>query len=473
MDILLVNPPCRMPNVLPLGLGYIASVLREDGHSVSLIDLNAEPKTLVEIERCLEKSQAKLIGIGGLTTTYNFVKRFSDSAKRVKPDAKLVAGNMVSTAYPELLLRNSEIDICVIDEGEDTVVELARRIGDYPRLDDVNGIAFKRDGSIIVTGQRKRIDDLDRLPYPAWDLFPMEIYINNPIDDEYGKRSMNVSAIRGCPFQCIYCSRPFGSQVYSRSPAGVVSEIKALKNSYHIEYVGFSDDLFMVKRKWVMELCDEMIRQGLRIGWGASARVNLVDPVLLQKMRQAGCEGLSYGFESGSQKILDIMKKNVKVEQAETAIEMTRKAGIKVFGSFMIGMTGETEETVNETVEFVKRTGLALHRFFYTTPYPGTPLYETAKQMNRIPQDEDAYVGSLGEMHNTLLVNLTEMTDSQLKDIKETAEKRIKDSFSLSTRLEIAREESRRVLADVRKRIRNEGLVSTLNWSLAKIRKRG
>lgn len=472
MNILLVNPPCRIPALIPLGLGYIAGVLRQEGHQVSLMDLNVEKKTLAEIESDPRLSGAGLIGIGGLTTTYGFVKTFSSVAKKASPRVKVMVGNMVSTASPELLLKNSEVDICVIDEGEETVKELAARIKDFPDLDDIKGIAFKKESRLVRTPPRERIKNLDKLPFPAWDLFSMETYLNNPIENEYGRRSINISAVRGCPFQCIYCSRPFGSKVYMRSAKSVISEIRELKQRYGVEFIDFSDDLFMVNRKWVEDLCDNLIKERVDVGWGASGRVNLVDSGLLKKMKGSGCEILSYGFESGSQKILDNMKKGVSVSQAEEAVCLTRKAGITVVGSFMIGMIGETDQTVNETIDFIKRSRLTLHRFFYTTPYPDTPLYEMAKRMNKIPPDEDTYVSSLGEMYNTLLVNLTDMTDSELKSLKERAERKIKDNFSLRTRLEIAAEEARRVSAVLKKHIKANGIIAAFNWFLGKIKEK-
>jgi len=472
MKILLVNPPCRVPTVLPLGLGYIASVLRKNGHTVSIMDLNAENRSFPELEKDLGASDCDVIGIGGLTTTYSFIKEFSALAKKVKPKTKVIAGNMVSTAHPELLMENSSVDICVIDEGEETMTELANRLGEFPDIENIKGIVFRKGPVLVRTPPRNRIKDLDSLPFPAWDLFPMETYITSTIHREFGKRSINITAVRGCPFQCIYCSRPFGPSVYMRSPDSVISEIRELKKCYGVEFISFTDDLFTINRKWLKSLCDAMIREDLGIGWAASARVNLVDRDILGKMKLAGCEILGYGFESGSQKILDNMKKGVKVEQAERAIQMTRKAGIAIEGSFMIGMIGETAETVKETVDFIKRTELALHRFFYTTPYPGTPLYQMAKDMGKIPEDEDMYVGSLGEMYNTLLVNLTDMDDGELKKLKGDAEEAIKANFSLKTKAEIAAIEARRISARLKNRIREGGALSTLKWSFGKAKEK-
>jgi radical SAM superfamily enzyme YgiQ (UPF0313 family) len=467
-NILLVNPPCRVANMFPLGLGYIAGVLRQSGHHVSVMDLNAQGRPFAVIEKELDKLECDIIGIGGLTTTYGFAKRFSALARKLKPDVRIMAGNMVSTAHPGLLLENSDVDICVIDEGEETVKELMYRIKDFPDIEDVKGIAFKKNNHIITTGPRERIKSLDRLPFPAWDLFPSEIYINSSTAFEYGRRSMNISTVRGCPFRCIYCSRSFGRVAYRRTAASIISEIKELKRRYKVKFIAFSDDLFILNRQWVVTLCDALVKERLNIGWVSSARVNLVDLDLLKKMKKAGCEVLSYGFESGSQKILDNMKKDVMVEQAEAAIAMTRKAGIAVNGSFMIGMIGETEETVNQTVDFIKKTGLGLHRFFYTTAYPKTPLYEMAKKMNKITANEDAYVSSLGEMYKTLLINFTDMSDQELRNLKEKAEKKIKENFPLRVRMLFLVRESGRIYANFGKHIREEGVYRAIKWFLEK-----
>jgi len=472
MKILLINPPCRTPSVLPLGLGYIAGVLRRDGHMVSMLDLNAEKRTLGSLEIEISNADCDVIGIGGLTTTYSFIKEVSAMIRKINPELRIIVGNMVSTSYPELLLKNSEVDICVIDEGEETVRELIPRIKDFPHIEDIPGIAFKKGSDVVRTGARDRIKDLDALPFPAWDLFPMEVYINNPLHNEYGRRSMNISAVRGCPFQCIYCSRPFGSHVYKRTPESVIAEIKALIDGYKIEFIGFSDDLFIVDKRWVEHFCDLLINARLKIGWGSSARVNLIDRAMLEKMKKSGCEVLSYGFESGSQKILDAMKKGAKVKDAENAIRLTRQARIRVEGSFMIGMIGETADTVKETVDFIKRNDLGLNRFFYTTPFPGTPLYGIARSIGRIPDDEDAYVSSLGEMCKNLPVNLTDMTDAELRDLKKKAESDITENFSIRVKTDMAIEEFRRIAADIRSVFRSRGLIPAIGRSLGKIKNR-
>lgn len=436
MKILLINPPCRRAVEMPLGLAYIASVLRLSGHNINLLDINASGISQDKVVGILKNTDFNVIGIGGLTSTYKYVKWLSSVIKNIKPEIPIIAGNMVSTAIPELLLNNTKIDIAVIDEGEETVKDLIETIARSGDLSCVDGIYFKKEDQIYQTKPRKRIEDIDSLPFPAWDLFPIDIYLKSTIHIDYGYRSMSMSTVRGCPFSCIYCSRPFGRKVYARSAESMVKEIKELKNKFGVQYIGFADDLFLFDEARILEFCDRLIKERIDIKWGGSGRANLVNEKLLVRMKRAGCICLGYGFESGSQKILDIMNKNVTVKQAEEAIKMTRKAGIYLMSSFMFGMVGETEETIKETIDFMKKMRIPDNRLLFTTPFPKTPLYELSKKMGRLPEDEDKYIESLGELYSTCLVNLTNFSKDELVKLKKQAEAAIWKNFSVSMRFQ-------------------------------------
>jgi radical SAM superfamily enzyme YgiQ (UPF0313 family) len=435
MKILLIHPPYeRVPKEIPLGLAYIASFLQHNGHKVDVLDIDGYGYGKKKVEEIISGSDCDCFGIGGLSSTYRYVKWLASIIKFHHPHKVIIAGNMVATAHPETLLKNSNVDIAVIGEGEVTCKELLDTLGAAGGLDNVKGLAYKKDGKIIFTPPRERIQDLNKLPFPAWENFPVETYLRNPIYREHGLRSLNISTIRGCPFDCIFCSRVFGRTVTKRSIDNIISEIRELIKRYRVQYIAIIDDLFISDQKHVYEFCDKLIAENLNIRWGAAGRVNLINEPLLKKMKAAGCDLLSFGFESGSQKILDIMKKHVRVEQAEKAIKLTRQAGIRVIGSFMLGMIGETRETVEETINFIKRTDLPNCRFFFATPYPGTVLYDMANKMGRIKQDEDGFLESLGEMADTLAVNLTDFSDQELVDIKRKAEERLKSEARLAVK---------------------------------------
>lgn len=464
MNVLLINPLCRLPYMLPLGLGYIASVLRENGHNVSVLDINGFGYSAKKVEEILKASEFDIVGIGGLSSTYRYVKWLSDAIRRIKPGVPIVAGNMVSTADPELLLKNSRVDIAVVDEGEITFAEVVSAVEKRQDLSGVKGIVYKSKGQIVKTAPRERITNLDSLPFPAWDLFPMEIYLNSSTatPSSFGMRQINISAVRGCPYECTFCSHPFGRRTYGRSAANVVNEIRELKKRYGAEFINFSDDLFMIDNQRVLEFCDRMISWGSGIKWTATGRVNLVNAKLMEKMREAGCAELGFGFESGSQEMLDGMKKRVAVKQAEDAIRIARASKIKVTGSFIFGMPHETIYTVRQTLEFIKRTRLPIYRFFYATPYPKTELYEAAKKMGRLPADEDKYMESLGEMRTTFLVNLTDFSDEELVRMKEWAESEARNSMSLDLKAEEFFENWQRRFIVLSENMRKKGAMPAL-----------
>ena len=290
MKVLFVNPNYRdIPNLIPLGIGYIASVLRERGHEVACLDCNGFQYTREETAQKIFEYEFDALGIGGLTTTYGFVKWFSKVVKSRRPEVPIFAGNMVSTAHPGPLLENSSVDIAVIDEGEITTAELIEAFEEKRPLNSVAGIWYKKDGQIVKTACRARIKDLDNLPFPAWDLFPIDTYIRNPVYGEYGRKSLNVSTVRGCPYNCNFCSRPYGRVVTHRSPPSIVSEIIEVHKRFGANHIAFSDDLSFFSQKHMYGVCDEIIKAGLhkKITWNCSARANLVDYPILKKMKQA------------------------------------------------------------------------------------------------------------------------------------------------------------------------------------------
>jgi radical SAM superfamily enzyme YgiQ (UPF0313 family) len=470
MRVLLVNPLCRLPFMLPLGLGYIASVLREDGHDVSILDINGYGYSEDKVKESLKAMECDIVGIGGLSSTYKYVKWLAFVSRELKPGVPIVAGNMVSTSAPELLLKNTDVDIAVIDEGEETFKELVRGFGRSSSPDNINGIVFKDRGRMVRTPPRDRIKDLDSLPFPAWDLFPMDIYLNNSTQSRasFGLRSINVSTVRGCPYDCVFCSRPFGRKVYARSAQSIISEIAELKGRYGVGFIDFSDDLFLFNEKRVLDFCDNAVSSGLGVRWSASARVNLVNENLLKNMHAAGCVELSYGFESGNQEMLDRLNKGVTIEQAKEAIAATRKAGINVTGSFIFGMPGETESTIRDTLAFIKDTRLPTYRFFYATPYPGTKLYEIAKSMGRLPRDEDKYMELLGEMRTTFLVNLTGFSDFDLVRLKDEAEVSAKKNLSVGLKMEIFAEDWQRRYVIFRQDIAKYGFLDAIKMAVSK-----
>ena len=437
MKILLINPLIRewaKPNVFPLGLGYIASVLKGKGHEVEVMDINAYRWDKQKVEQIIRDSDYDIVGVGAIVTVYRYVKWLVGILRKYHPDKKIVIGGSVATSIPQIILERTQADIACMGEGEVTVVELIEILQTgCDDLSSIDGIWYKgAEGKIYRNNPRAPVKDLDTLPLPSWDLFPMEIYLKNPIgapnrnkwidgdSDDNPPLSININGTRGCPYKCIYCYHDFMGQGYRhRSPGNLIREIRLLHDRYGVTYYHFIDDEFVLKKKFIHDFCKKLKNEfNGSITWGCAGRVNLMTERLIAEMADAGCVLIGYGIESGSQKMLDVMKKGVTVEHAKEAIKLTKKYLGWADCSFMIGTPGENRETIQETVDFCKELDLTPEVIFFETPYPGTELYRIALEQGKI-NDKEEYILNLGEQGEKIRVNFSELTDEELLEAQE------------------------------------------------------
>ena len=396
MRVCLVSPPYEsdVKSVVgvsspPIGLAYLASVLR-DGHDVKVLDASILGYSLNNVKRELKGFYPDVVGITSVTPSIYQAYQVAKIAKDVREDCKVIVGGPHATFLPDQTLRECRyIDIIVRGEGEETIRELVEAFeeGEWAR---VRGITFRKGNHIISNEPRPFIKDIDEIPFPSWDLLPMDKY------QFYGQRYATMLTSRGCPFNCSFCasSRLFGGFWRGRNPENVVEEIRILHEKFGIKNIEFIDDTFTLDQKRTERICDEIVREGLDISWGASSRVDTLSRGLVEKMRNAGCWILFLGIESGCQKILDAIGKRINIEQARKAVKIVKEAGIQVLGSFIIGFLQDTIETVNETIRFAKTLNLDYAEFSVLTPYPGTPIYEHAKKNNLLlTEDWSKYTG--------------------------------------------------------------------------------
>jgi len=396
LRVCLVSPPYEsdVKSVVgvsspPIGLAYLASVLR-DGHDVKVLDASILGYSLNNVKRELKGFYPDVVGITSVTPSIYQAYQVAKIAKDVREDCKVIVGGPHATFLPDQTLRECRyIDIIVRGEGEETIRELVEAFeeGEWAR---VRGITFRKGNHIISNEPRPFIKDIDEIPFPSWDLLPMDKY------QFYGQRYATMLTSRGCPFNCSFCasSRLFGGFWRGRNPENVVEEIRILHEKFGIKNIEFIDDTFTLDQKRTERICDEIVREGLDISWGASSRVDTLSRGLVEKMRNAGCWILFLGIESGCQKILDAIGKRINIEQARKAVKIVKEAGIQVLGSFIIGFLQDTIETVNETIRFAKTLNLDYAEFSVLTPYPGTPIYEHAKKNNLLlTEDWSKYTG--------------------------------------------------------------------------------
>jgi anaerobic magnesium-protoporphyrin IX monomethyl ester cyclase len=378
MKILLINPPSEIKhNVLPLGLASLAAFMRERNHEVSVIDAWAMGYNYNELEKIISETKPDLTGITLMSPRFNQGKLCADASKRALPDVPVILGGPHPSAMPRETLTEIEFaDICVIGEGEITFAELAEALSGGKDVTDIRGIAYRNKNSeIIVNSPRESISDMDSLPFPVRELFPVSAYKTHP---PYGRRNPYMSMItgRGCPFRCAYCSKEvFGKKLRMQSPKRVVDEMEYLIKRYGVKEIHFYDDDFTMNMKRTADICDEIIRRNIRIIWSCTTRVDLVSEDLLRKMKQAGCWMISYGVESGNQKILDTIQKGITLQKIRDTFRITREAGIKRLAFLMVGLPGETRDTIDESVRFSLEIDPDFVGWGVLIVFPGSPFY--------------------------------------------------------------------------------------------------
>jgi radical SAM superfamily enzyme YgiQ (UPF0313 family) len=417
MRVLLINPfyPISETPSPPLGLAYLASALESAGAEVKVLDYVVFPFDRTHLEKILTTFKPSLVGATAVTMTVDNALKVLRAVKDISPRVPTVMGGPhVTFAAAETLEAHPELDLVVLGEGERTIVELLRTIVAGADLDSVPGIAYRREKRIRATIARPFIQDLDDLPPPARHLLPLGRYraLRMPI-------SMTTS--RGCPFRCIFCvgRQMVGAKVRYRSARSVVDEMQALAEM-NFHQINLADDLFTANKPHCRAVCEEIEKRQLNITWTSFARVDTISFELLQQMRRAGCTAVSFGIESGDPAILKSIKKGITLEQVTAAVDMCNRAGVTPYASFILGLPGETEESIQKTLDFgkkLKEMGL-MFGYHLLAPFPGTEIRErhTAYGIRILSQDWSDYHA------NRAIVETDGVSQSRLNELITTWE---------------------------------------------------
>ena len=374
MRTLLINTPypvSEMPQI-PMGLSYIAAVLEKAGIEVEVEDFLVQDYDKKKLAKKIQDFSPEIIGITSVTMNFPIASQILRDCKDITGSAITVIGGPHASFTAEETLRSSPwIDLVVVGEGENTMLALA---SGKEKLEEIDGIAYRNNGTIKRTAPRKWIEALDELPIPARHLFQISRYFpTNP------KSGMITG--RGCPFSCIFCvgHRMVGKKKRYRSPKLVVDEMETIL-SLGFKGINIVDDLFTLNKKHVYTICDEIKSRHLKFNWTCFARVDTVDRELLSIISDAGCNFICYGVETGDQEMMNMLKKKITLKEVQEAVDLTKKAGIEAMASFILGLPGETEETLLKTIGFAHEleTTCALHAL---APFPGTELYENADKL--------------------------------------------------------------------------------------------
>lgn len=394
MKILLVKPSSKFKTIVPrppLGLAYIAAYIEEKSkHETKIIDMYthdmSQDSLLSEIQRFLPE----LIGFSAMTPWINIVGALAKSIKETfgQEICLAVGGPHPSTIPIQTLEENPHLDIAVSGEGEETMLELSNVIDNGEDISSVNGIAYRNQGAVNLNPPRSLIKNIDDIPYPAWNKLDMSAYLS--FDYLFNKKAFPIITSRGCTGQCTFCDAHgvWTKRVRLRSAENIVNEMLTLK-IYGVNHISFWDDNFLMSAQRIERICKILESNNPKMTWECLGRVDRVNKGLLGQMKKAGCTYVAYGIESGSQEILDYVKKNITLKQIRAAVKATKEAGLRAGGFFMVGFPTETEEQVKKTVEFVKELNLDwASGLSMLVPYPGTEIYKQMKAEGLILREE-------------------------------------------------------------------------------------
>jgi len=443
MKVLIINVclrPHRTDSIFfPIGLAYIATAIKRADFDFEILDLDAARLSDEDFEEYIRKTDFDVVALGCIVTGYKYVKQLAEVIKKNK-DVSIIAGNSVVTSIPEILLTKTMVDIGVMGEGDITIVELLRAIENKTRLEEVKGIVFKKEGNVVFTLEREVIPNLDELPFIDYELFDMKAYIDKfkysvsePYPVAFDKlKALPINAARGCPFNCTFCYHVFRNKKFRmRSAENVAREIEYLHDKFGVNYILFSDDLFLVSKEQANYLADCFIRQNIKVFWDASCRAGLFkesDLELALKLKKAGCVSLGYSLESASQEILKAMNKKITVQDFIIQTDLLHKAGINPVTSLVIGYPQETEETLKLTFDCCYDCNI-YPSAGYLLPQPGTPMYEYAVNAGLI-KDKEEYLLNMGDRQD-FRINLTGMKQERIEELVRYHLKRISDKMQL------------------------------------------
>ncbi|UCD84970.1 MAG: cobalamin-dependent protein [Deltaproteobacteria bacterium] len=389
MKIMLIIPPSSMKQrygeyeavgslYLPLGLAYIGAIGKAANHQLKVIDSEILQYSYDDIRREVIEFSPDLIGMQTFTSTIDYCYQIAEIVKTANQKIKVVLGGSHATTHPQEVIGNPDVDFVVVGEGELVFNNLLKTIDEESDCSRVNGLVWKNNGTITTNKKQDFIKNLDEVPFPARELFPMTRYHSSA--QLRGRRTLHLVTARGCPFRCSFCSSflSSGRTLRHHSAERVIQEVKVLVYEYKADGIQFYDEVFTVNRERVLAICDLLQKKNLKVPWSCFTRVDQVDRELLRRMKEAGCYQIFYGVETGIPRLLELLKKDIDIEQIKECFKLTKEAGIEIHASLMLGLPTETVEESYQTFNFIINLDPDYVQWEKYNPAPRTELYNLA-----------------------------------------------------------------------------------------------
>ncbi len=375
----------------PVSLATIAAVLREEGFGMRLHDGSVDPATKDEVIADVRDWEPDVVVVNTATTAIEQDLAFADMIGDALPAARIMLMGVHPTVFPEECFGKSRVpDMIVRGEPEYTIRDAAVAVRDGAALEGIPGLSYRdHDGAVHHNELRPFIDNLDELPFPAWDLVDTDLY-RMPFT---GERYLLVSSARGCPYACTFCASKayYGAKVRKRSPARIVDEMAWIEERFGIRDFLFWTESFTNNQEYAIATAQEMIDRNLDFSWVCNSRVDTVSPEFLKTIKAAGCWMIGFGIESGTQAVLDAAKKKTTIADAVRSVRMAHEVGLEVTGHCILGLPGETEESLQRTIDFAKFLRLDYAQFYCAVPFPGSELYKQCLENDWLDETDWRY----------------------------------------------------------------------------------
>lgn len=414
--------------LMPVGLAYISSVLKNKGYEVKYLNLNHCDGTIDDlIRKTLLKEKYDFILTGGLSVHYSAIKTCVDSVRKYAPHAQIVLGGGIISSQPELMFKALKPDYSVIGEGEMTITELLKCLENDADLKEIDGLGYQgSEGKLVLTKAREAIKDIDSIPWPDYEGLGLDAYLDHmrPSHSYYydlfdSPRAYPLISSRSCPFSCTFCFHPIGNKYRQRTVTNIMEELNFAIKRYRVNIIDIYDELFSNDKNRVLEFCKQIKelfkKVPWEVKWNCQMRVDKLDEEIVVTMKDAGCYIFSLGLESYSHTVLKSMKKHITPQQIDRALQIARRLDLTIQGNFIFGDVAETTETAYETLNYWKKNfyGGGI-RLAFIEPYPGTALYKHCLNKGLI-KDEIDFI----ENRMTKPINMSNtMTDKEFSKLE-------------------------------------------------------